>query len=130
MNDSTNTYSRMFSGKRLLIVEDQYFLAEKTRQKLLELSATIIGPVSNIGHALELIAIQDVDVAILDVQLDPALVFPLVETLEKLKLPYVFAVGSEPFIAQGGFAGFVLCEKASELEHIAKALFAERRQDI
>lgn len=127
MNDSTVTYSQMFSNKRLLIVEDEYFLAEETGRKLRELGALLIGPVSDIPRALDLIETRQVDAAILDLQLDANLAFPVAETLDRQELPYVFAVGHSP---PAGFTGFVLCEKAADIEHIAKALFGARRRDI
>jgi CheY-like chemotaxis protein len=129
MNDSTVAYSQMFLDKRLLIVEDEHFLAEEARRKLRELGAILIGPIGDIGHALELIEGKEVDAAILDVHLDAPLVFPVVETLERLKLPYVFAVSHGPPSVPAGFTGFILCEKAAEIEHIAKALFGSRKRD-
>ncbi|MEZ2224051.1 response regulator [Rhizobium sp. RCC_161_2] len=124
MNDSTATYSQMFSGKRLLIVEDEYLLAEEPRRRLRELGCVLIGPTGDIKRALELIG--DADAAILDIQFDPEAVFPVVEALERLGLPYVFATGDIP---PAKFTGFVLCDKAVEIEHIAKALFGGRKLD-
>ncbi|MEF0941782.1 response regulator [Rhizobium sp. BR 362] len=130
MNDSTVTYSQMFSGKRLLIVEDEYFLSEKTRQKLRELGAILIGPVRNAEEALELIKGKKVDAVILDLHLDARHAFSMAETLERLKLPYIFAKGNGPPIVPGGFPGFILSEKATEIEQIAKALFGRRKRNL
>lgn len=130
MNDATMTYRQMFSGKRLLIVEDGYFLSEEARQKLQELGATLLGPVSTAEDALELIKGKNVDAVILDLHLDAGFVFPIVETLQRLKLPYLFAIGHEPPIVPAGFTGFILCDKAAEIEHIGKALFGRRKRDL
>jgi hypothetical protein len=130
MNESTVTYSQMFSDRRLLIVEDEHFLDEEASRKLRELGAIVIGPISDIGHALELIEAKDVDAAILDVHLGAELVFPIVEKLEGLELPYVFAVGRGPPFVPVGFTGFILCERAVEIEYIAKALFGSMRRTV
>jgi DNA-binding NtrC family response regulator len=130
MNDSTITYSPMFSDKRLLIVEDEDFLADETRQKLRELGATLIGPIRDVGNALALIENETVDAAILDLHLGGDLVLPVVETLERLNLPYLFAIGHGMPVVPVGFTGFVLCEKATEIEYIAKALFGSPKWDV
>ncbi len=127
MNDSTTAYSKMFSGKRLLIVEDEYFLAERTGLKLRSLGATLIGPIADVPHALDLIEGNQVDAAIIDIRLDPDLAYAMAEALEKLGLPYVFATADNP---PPQFSGFVLREKADDIEHIAMALFGTRRLDI
>ena len=130
MNDSEAPYSQMLLGKRLLIVEDECFLAEEAHQKLRKLGATVIGPIGDIEHAANLIETDEADAVILDIYLDPKLAFPLVERLESLKLPYVFAIRRDPSVTTAGFTGFVLCEESSEIEHIAKALFGRSKQGI
>lgn len=128
MSDSTITYSPMFSDKRVLIVEDEDFLADETRRKFRELGAILIGPISDIRNALELIEAENVDAAILDLHLGAESVLPVVETLEKLKLPYLFAIGRLSVVPVG-FTGFTFCEKAIEIEYIARALFGRPNGD-
>ena len=130
MNDSTVTYRQMFAGKRLLIVEDEHFLSEGACQKLRELGAILSGPVGKVEDALELIKGKKVDAVILDLHLDAGFAFPIVETLQRLKLPHIFAKGYGPPIVPADFTGFILCEKATEIEHIAKALFGRRKRDL
>ncbi|MGV2186584.1 response regulator [Rhizobium rhizogenes] len=127
MNSPPAPYSQMFSGKRLLIVEDEYFLAEETRQTMRELGAVLVDPDARIENALELIEDEKVDAVILDIHLDSEVAFPVMTTLDARRLPYVFAINHAP---TADFSGFVLCNKAIEIEYIAKALFGERKQDI
>ncbi|WP_412066741.1 response regulator [Rhizobium sp. SYY.PMSO] len=130
MVNSTTPHSSMLSGKRLLIVEDGYFLTDEVRKKLHMLGAIVVGPVSDVEHAAELAEADEADAAILDLHLATECAFPLVERLETLKLPYLFAIGREPRGVTTGFAGFVLCEKPAAIEHIAEALFGVRKRDI
>ncbi|MDL2406241.1 response regulator [Rhizobium calliandrae] len=125
----SQTYSDLFSGQRILIVEDEYFLADNTRRQLEKLGAIVVGPTGRVDQALEIIGDEEVDGAILDIHLGGELVFPVAERLDELKIPYVFATGYDPSIIPPSFTGFVLCEKPIEIEHIAKALFGPRRQD-
>ncbi|GES48769.1 hypothetical protein Rhsp01_13880 [Rhizobium sp. NBRC 114257] len=116
-------YSQLFSGKRLLVAESGYFLTDEVRQKLCELGAIIVSPVHDLEHASDLIEANDLDAAILDLNLEAEQVFPLVERLDRQKIPYLFALGGDPIDADMNFAGFVLSERRAALDHIAKALF-------
>ncbi|MBB4191879.1 CheY-like chemotaxis protein [Rhizobium aethiopicum] len=115
--------ARLFAGKRILVVEDEYFLADETRRKLENLGAIVVGPTANIRRALDLIAGEDVDAAILDVHLRDELVFAVADELEARQINFVFATGYDPSFIPARYNGFALCEKPTELEKIAVALF-------
>ncbi|MBB2752894.1 UNVERIFIED_ORG: CheY-like chemotaxis protein [Rhizobium aethiopicum] len=115
--------TRLFSGKRILIVEDEYFLADETRRKLEELGAIVVGPTSNVSQALDLIDEEHIDAAILDVFLGDELVFAVADELEARDINFVFATGYDPSHIPVKYKGFALCEKPTELEQIAVALF-------
>ncbi|CUX67642.1 putative response regulator receiver (CheY-like protein) [Agrobacterium tumefaciens str. Kerr 14] len=116
-------YLSLFAGKHILVVEDEYFLADETRQKLEQLGATVVGPAANVEDALELIASSKIDGAILDVHLGDEFVFPVAEELEQADVPFVFATGYDPDVIPAKFSGFALCGKPTELGKIASALF-------
>ncbi|OWV72780.1 transcriptional regulator [Rhizobium sp. R634] len=116
-------YTKLFFGKRILIVEDEYFLADETRRKLEEFGATVIGPAANVGRALDLIEREHIDAAILDVYLGDELVFAVSDELEDRKINFVFATGYDPSHIPTKYKGFALCEKPTELATIALALF-------
>ncbi|ABC93967.1 putative two-component response regulator protein (plasmid) [Rhizobium etli CFN 42] len=116
-------YTKLFSGKRILIVEDEYFLADDTRRQLEDFGATVIGPAANVGRALDLINREHVDAAILDVFLGDELVFAVSDELEEREINFVFATGYDRSYIPAKYQGFALCEKPTELEKIAVALF-------
>lgn len=116
-------YSKQFAGKRILIVEDEYFLADETRRKLEDLGAIVIGPAAGARQALSLIHQHKVDAAILDIHLGDEFVFPVADELEGRDIPFVFATGYDPSFIPVKYTGFALCEKPTELEKIARALF-------
>ncbi|SFB62424.1 Response regulator receiver domain-containing protein [Rhizobium sp. NFR07] len=113
----------LFKGKHILIVEDEYFLADETRRKLERLGATVVGPAGSVEDALRLIASSKIDGAILDVHLGDEFVFPVAEELDGADIPFVFATGYNPSVIPARFSGYALCEKPTELGKIAAALF-------
>jgi len=123
------TYSEKFSGTRVLIVEDEFLLAEETRRKLEALGSTVIGPTPDVDKALEYLDTTQVDAAILDIYVAGEFVFPVAERLQDMGIPFVFASAYDAKVIPPRFEGFVLCEKPFELEKIAQALFGRARRD-
>src|SRR5262245_61024707 len=64
-------------------------MAEEVRQ----LGADIVGPVRNLAAAVETAEREQVDLALLDVNLDGELVYPLAEVLQAKGVPFVFLTG-------------------------------------
>lgn len=119
----------LFGGKRILVVEDEYFIADEARRELLRLNATVVGPTATVEEAIGLIGSQEIDGAILNIHLGDKLVFPVAEKLDELGIPFVFATGYDPSVVPEKFSGFFLCVKPTELGKIARALFADSAFD-
>ena len=81
------------TGKRILVVEDEYFIAQDLRKALVEAETTVIGPVGNVNDALSLLRDEPVDVAILDVNLAGTQSFPVADALRERSVPYMFLTG-------------------------------------
>jgi CheY-like chemotaxis protein len=82
------------TGRRILIVEDEYFLADDLRQVLLQQDAEVIGPAATIKEALRFVSDgQRIDCAVLDVNLGGRSVFPLSEALAARRIPFLFTTG-------------------------------------
>ncbi len=124
------TFLRLYAGKRILVVEDEYFLADEVRRTLLDLNATVVGPAATIDEAMTLISTETIDAAILDVHLGDEFVFPVAERLEELDVPFVFATGYDRLFIPPEFKGFALCAKPMELHKIAKALWGDGKEDL
>ncbi len=114
----------------MLVVEDEYFLADEVKRRLLALGAIVVGPVGHVDHALELIKKEIIDAAILDVLLGDELVFPVAERLDDREIPFVFATAFGPELIPGRFSGFTLCEKPMELKKIAQALWGDEERGL
>jgi len=111
----------LMSGRRILIVEDEHFLTNRVRTELERLNVDIVGPIP-VGEEADRLALT-VDAAILDIEIPPNWAFPLAERLQRIRLPYVFAVRGDQARFSEGFPGFLLSPDPEALASIARALF-------
>jgi DNA-binding response OmpR family regulator len=83
-----------FAERRVLIVEDEYFLADDLKQALAKHGADVLGPVGTLREGLDIIeADLQIDFAVLDVQLRGTDVFAICAALKSRKIPFVFTTG-------------------------------------
>jgi CheY-like chemotaxis protein len=82
-----------FEGLRILIAEDNVFAAIELEQTLIALGCQPVGPVARLDQAMSLALQEDLDGALLDVDLQGQLVFGVAEALERRQIPVVFASG-------------------------------------
>jgi len=111
------------SGRRVLVVEDEYFLAEDIARVLTDLGARILGPV---GELHEATAIVDgevaIDAAVVDINLRSGLVFPLLRVLRQRKVPFVFTTGYDRSAIDAEFRDVSLWEKPLNIAAMAQDL--------
>jgi DNA-binding response OmpR family regulator len=83
-------------GSRVLVVEDDYLLAEDLCRDLRESGATVLGPAPTVHYAYNLLlGRRGVDGAVLDVRLHGRNVFELAARLRELDIPMLFATGHQ-----------------------------------
>ncbi|MCB4821622.1 HWE histidine kinase domain-containing protein [Roseicella aerolata] len=80
-------------GRRVLVVEDALLVAMELEAALSASGVEIIGPAASLGQALNLIRQQRIDAALLDIDLDGALVYPAADLLVERGVPVAFATG-------------------------------------
>lgn len=80
-------------GKRILVVEDDYFIAADVRRMLEQAGAIVLGPVHDTAAALVLAGHGPVEVALLDVNLDGVLSYELADALTARGVPCLFLTG-------------------------------------
>lgn len=81
------------AGKRVMIVEDHFYLAKQLAMLLGELGCDVIGPMPSVGAALEAAANEQIDAAVLDINVRGEPVFPVAERLHARDVPLIFATG-------------------------------------
>jgi CheY-like chemotaxis protein len=81
------------SGKRVLVLEDEALIAAMVEEMLTELGVVVVGPVATIERGLVLAQKEDIDAALLDVNIRSARVYPVADVLNERGVPVVFATG-------------------------------------
>lgn len=80
------------AGKRILVVEDEYYIAADLRQALGQEGAVVIGPAACLEDGVAL-AGEALDAALLDVNLHGEYSFAVAEALDGRGVPYMFLTG-------------------------------------
>jgi DNA-binding response OmpR family regulator len=115
--------SSSLKGRRILVIEDEYFLAEDIARELKLLGAQIVGPVGEVEKAAS-IAENDValDGAIVDINLHTEMIFPVARTLRRRRVPFVFASGYGVTAIESEFRDVLLWEKPFDVAAMAREL--------
>lgn len=81
-------------GCRILLVEDDFLIADDFARRLALAGADIIGPAATLAAALSLYESSGaIHAVILDINLRGTLVFPLAQRLQQDGVPFVFCTG-------------------------------------
>jgi CheY-like chemotaxis protein len=82
-----------FILKRVLVVEDEMLVAMLIEDMLIDLGYEVIGPAARLAEGLKLANGEQVDAAVLDINLAGELSFPIADVLEARGIPFIFASG-------------------------------------
>jgi DNA-binding NtrC family response regulator len=82
-----------FSGRRVLVVEDEIIVAWLLEDMLADLGCAVVGPAARVNQALALIDAEAIDVAVLDVNLNGQKSYPIADALAARGVPFVFSTG-------------------------------------
>lgn len=79
-------------GKRILVVEDEYFIASDIKRTLEREGAIVVGPVGKLDAGLSL-AEEPLDAAVLDVNLEETMSYPIADRLNARDVRFMFLTG-------------------------------------
>ncbi|MHA6298083.1 response regulator [Devosia sp. CAU 1758] len=112
------------AGKRILVVEDEGVVALLIEDMLEDLGCEVIGSVATLSKAIEAATSQTFDLAMLDVNLDGQLVFPVAEVLQSRQLPFLFSTGYGRLGVPDKFKAYEVLNKPFAKEELERKLRA------
>ncbi len=110
------------AGRRVLVVEDDYYLATDAARALEGAGAEIVGPCASEEDARAELNEQRPDAVVVDINLGGGPSFKLAETLKDHGIPFVFTTGYDAEVIPAEFAGVERLEKPFQLRQIVGAV--------
>jgi CheY-like chemotaxis protein len=110
-------------GKRILVVEDEALIAVMVEDMLTDMGSVVVGPAATIEQALALARKEELDGAVLDVNVRGERIDPVADALSARGVPVLFATGyGEVRLASGATATVI--DKPYTQEKLARGLAA------
>lgn len=109
----------LLQGHSILIVEDDFLLADEIETALRALGAEIVGPASNLTAALALVATSAVTEALVDIDLGGGVKFDLADELSGQGIPFAFATGYDQSAVPTRHASVPFYQKPIPIEAFA-----------
>lgn len=111
-------------GRRILVVEDDYLVAQVLVALLEDAGAQVVGPVGWIDEAIAFIEgdRQPLDGAVLDVNLHGTKSYPVADALAARSVGFVFATGYDTGVIEDKYRRYPRCEKPFSQPALVAAL--------
>lgn len=115
---------------RVLIAEDEFLLADDIAFWLERAGATVVGPLPSVERTLaRLNGSTEIDVAVLDINLNGELIYPVADVLAKRSVPVVFYTGYNVELPER-FASAMKVSKSSSSSDLVHAVFEQRLKTL
>ena len=125
---ATQNSSASFDGTRVLIVEDEPFIAWDLAQAVESAGGIVIGPAATLAQALALIHGSILEGAILDVNLPDGHIGPVLDSLREHVAVVIHSGVGLPQEVRERFPHIPVYFKPTPAEVLTKRLFSLRRQ--
>src|SRR5262249_34963992 len=92
-------------GLRILVVEDNFLVSEAVAARRRECGCEVVGPAPRLQVALELAAANELDGALLDINLSGETCYPVAAVLQERHIPFLFLTGYDRDAIPAAFEG-------------------------
>ena len=122
------THDRLLQGRRILVIEDDFLVAEILTEMLEEAGATILGPIGWRDEALAFVNHDSTrfDTVVLDINLHGQPSYPIADALIARDIQFVFMTGYGAGALEAAYRGYPRCEKPFEQKALLAALAPAR----
>ncbi len=115
----------LLASKRVLIVEDEYLVAQLIEEFLEDCGCSVIGPCGSVASALVAVETDTFDLAVLDVNLRGEKVYPVAELLAERHIPFLFLSGYGEEAVPPDHSDWKVCSKPFRSKELIAMLEAE-----
>ena len=113
----------MLAGKKVLLVEDEYFLADEARRALVQAGALVIGPFAEVADGFEAVSSNpDLSAAVLDINLRGTPVYEVAKVLRERDIPFLFTTGYDKAAIPAAYQDVPRCEKPAKVDEFVRLL--------
>lgn len=118
-----NLADKLLAGRSILIVEDEYFLADDLARAVKSAGGHVAGIVGDCADAIALLKIDRlIDGAILDLNLRGEMSYPIADILRDRGIPFIFATGYDEAAISSGYENVRRLEKPFDASVLAHTL--------
>jgi PAS domain S-box-containing protein len=121
--------SKSLMADRVLLVEDEALIGMMMKTMLTELGLSVVGPYARMADALSAARNGTFDAAILDVNLDGELAYPIADILIDRNLPFAFITGYDTQSIDARFAQIPTIQKPIARDVLQTVLTTRTRPD-
>lgn len=115
----------------VLVAEDEYLIANDISLWLERAGATIVGPTPTVKTALEKASgANDIQVAVLDINLNGEMIFPVADELARRSIPVIFFSGYDSLQVPERFRTATRLSKCAAPSDLVSAVFEEYLQNL
>lgn len=101
----------LLSGKRVLLVEDEYYIADDLRRTLIAAGAEVVGPYATLAKARSALDRNSFDCAVIDLNLHGESAIPIADRLAQDGKSFAIATGYGSTAVPDRFHGVPRIEK-------------------
>ena len=110
------------TGLKILVVEDEMLVSMLVEDMLSDFGCVVVGPAADLAEAMALARSEDIDAALLDVNLNGKPIFPVADVLRERGVPFVFASGYGEAGIEAGHRGAPVLQKPFREVDLGRAL--------
>lgn len=110
-------------GLSVLVVEDNFLNGLALQQTLQGLGCQVIGPIASVSRGLDIIARENIDIGVLDINIIGGTVTPIAEQLQQMHRQFLFVSGyASPHILPDSLQNIPRLSKPVGKNTLAQAL--------
>lgn len=124
LGEETRMSNALLAGRSVLVLEDDFYLADDARQILEDAGASVLGAFSTVKDALNLLDQTKPDCALVDVNLGAGPNFESARAIRSRDIPLIFMTGYDATTIPAEFANAPCLQKPADARRLLAVVAA------